>query len=217
MEHDVSTAKAKTGPRKSYTRYGLTAAELDVLSYLSDGIQNLEIAKRRGKDISTIKVQLTAIYRKLEVGSAKQAIPIGRGLPEVQELQRRRAGVKPSAYERLLQHMTAEAREAGDILFRAGDPADTLYFVQEGCVLLVEIDKRRGPGDWIGEMGMFTSEGTRTRTAKCETKTKLLGVSRDQANTLFHEQPEFLIYVTKLMANRFREDSERAAEQEVVA
>jgi DNA-binding CsgD family transcriptional regulator len=213
----VSTAKAKTAPRKSFTRYGLTSAELDVLSYLCDGIQNLEIANRRGKHVSTIKVQLTSIYRKLEVGSAKQAIPIGRGLPEVQELQRRRAGIKLSAYERLLQHMTGETREAGDILFRAGDPADTLYFVQEGCVLLVENNKRRGPGDWIGEMGIFLSEGTRTRTAKCETKTKLLCVSRDQANTLFHEQPEFLFHVSQLMANRFYEDSERLAEPEVAA
>lgn len=205
---DVSTAKANATTRKTYTVYELTGAQLDVLSHLCDGITNLEIANRRNSDLGTIKTHLSSIYRKLEVSGAKQAIPIGRGLPEVQELQRARAGTKPSAYDRLLQHMTHQTRAAGDVLFRKGDPADMLYFVQEGCVL-VEIDKRRRAGDWIGEIGMFTDKGTRTRTATCETTTKLLCLSQDQAKTLFHEQPQFLYYITQLIANRLSEEAER--------
>ena len=214
----MSTGKAKKPiPRKRFTVYLFTAAELEVFSHLCDGISNLEIANRRESDLGTIKTHLSHIYAKLEVSSAKQAIPIGRSLPEIQALQRERAGVQPSAYERLLQHMTQQTRAAGDVLFRKGDPADMLYFVQEGSIHLVEIHKRRQTGDWIGEISMFTEKGTRTCTARCETGTKVLCLSHEQAKTLFHEQPSFLYFITQLIANRLSEEVERAENPAVVS
>src|SRR5689334_14317182 len=56
----------------------------------------------------------------------------------------------------LLPYMHVKTHPDGTVLFRRGDPADRLYLVQSGFVHLVEIDKRIGPGDVFGEIGLFS-------------------------------------------------------------
>jgi len=54
-------------------RFGLTDAEADVLSDLSDGLSNAEIAERRGVSLATVRTHVSRILSKLRVCSRLQA------------------------------------------------------------------------------------------------------------------------------------------------
>jgi DNA-binding CsgD family transcriptional regulator len=54
-------------------RHGLTPAESRVLGLLAAGLSNLEIARRLGVAPSTIRIELTSIFRKLGVRTRLQA------------------------------------------------------------------------------------------------------------------------------------------------
>lgn len=57
---------------------GLTAAELEVVALVLDGLSNQEIAQRRAVARSTIRKQLEGIYRKLGVGSRAELAALDR-------------------------------------------------------------------------------------------------------------------------------------------
>ncbi len=111
----------------------------------------------------------------------------------------------------LLRHLPAEAIEqilpsvrkhrlnAGEVLFRAGDPADALYIVARGSVEVVADsagdDDRSdaaiaelGPGMAFGEMGLIGS-GARTATIRTATGADLLVIERDDFDALIAEDP----------------------------
>ena len=57
---------------------GLTAAELEVVALVLDGLSNQQIAQRRAVARSTIRKQLEGIYRKLGVGSRAELAALDR-------------------------------------------------------------------------------------------------------------------------------------------
>lgn len=59
--------------RKEYLGV-LSSAELETFVLLEQGLTQREIASKLGKSIDTIKIQVTSIFRKLNVHSAKEAI-----------------------------------------------------------------------------------------------------------------------------------------------
>jgi CRP/FNR family cyclic AMP-dependent transcriptional regulator len=73
----------------------------------------------------------------------------------------------------LLPFMARSTYRNGDVLFSKGESADAMYYIAEGNVLLKEIDVTIGVGDVIGEIGLFTPEGTRTATAACQSKCQI--------------------------------------------
>ncbi len=73
-----------------------------------------------------------------------------------------------------IRHLDSIELPAGTALFRQGDPADALYFVEQGeLAVVLEVPgagrvpvRRFGPGQCIGEMALYRRE---TRTATVET------------------------------------------------
>ena len=190
--------------------YGLTEAELETLSLLCQGLTNLDIAKARRCKEGTVKAHLHKIYPKLSVANRSQAIRVGQRLDEVREIDKQRAGQEISLRYWLLPHMKPESKRQGELLFRKGDPGQTMYFIQQGRIALPEIGVEMADGELFGEIGIFTPEQTRTCTARCETDTKLFSLTADQAERLFFEYPQFAYHITQLIARRLRADSTRA-------
>ena len=106
----------------------------------------------------------------------------------------------------LLRHLPAEAIEqilpsvrehrinAGQVVFRAGDPADALYIVASGSVQVVAaspgntggvgaVIAELGPGTAFGEMGLISS-GARTATIRSVTGAELLEIGREDFDAL---------------------------------
>ncbi len=53
--------------------HGLTSRELEVLSLVSQGLSNHQIARELGLSVRTVEAHLTHIYNKLDVGSRTEA------------------------------------------------------------------------------------------------------------------------------------------------
>jgi len=110
----------------------------------------------------------------------------------------------------LLPHMHRRAFKAGEVLFRKGDTADILLYIARGELKLVEIDRRLGPGELIGEIGLFSPEKTRSQTLVCETDGELYEMTDEVIFQLYFQNPKLGFYLMRLLAERLINDVRRA-------
>jgi hypothetical protein len=110
----------------------------------------------------------------------------------------------------LLPHMRRRTFKAGEVLFRKGDTADILLYVARGELKLAEIGRRLGPGELIGEIGLFSPEKTRTQTLVCETDGELYEMTDEMIFQLYFQNPKLGFYLMRLLAERLINDVRRA-------
>ncbi|HXD44413.1 MAG TPA: cyclic nucleotide-binding domain-containing protein, partial [Pseudolabrys sp.] len=111
--------------------------------------------------------------------------------------------------EWLKPFMKSERLVAGTVLFRRDDSADKLYAVLSGRVDLDEIAVSVGPGQVIGEMGLFAGHRRRTQTARCATDVELLWVSEGELAQLCYQNPAIAFHLLRLITNRLLENADR--------
>jgi CRP/FNR family cyclic AMP-dependent transcriptional regulator len=100
---------------------------------------------------------------------------------------------------------------AGDVLFRRGDRADCLYFIAEGRLLLEELGVELAPGTLLGEIGIFSPDGTRTQTARALDDLHMYVLHRDEVLALYRRDPAFGIYLVRLITTRLVDDLTRVS------
>lgn len=108
--------------------------------------------------------------------------------------------------EWLLPNMDLKFYPMGTVIFEQGDPADAMYVIQSGEILLREYGKTLGQGELFGEIGLFAPDGKRTASVVCQTDCLLYSMTRETAYKLYYQQPKlaFLLMnliVARLMAN----------------
>lgn len=101
--------------------------------------------------------------------------------------------------------------DEGHVLFQKGDTADRVYVVEEGEVGLPELGKSLGPGALIGEVALFDPSRSRTASAICKTPCRLATIDEVDFMRLFHQSPEFGVYILRLVADRLFEDRQAVA------
>ncbi len=97
--------------------------------------------------------------------------------------------------------------DEGSVLFRRGNAPDHIYFLEEGEVELPELGQSIGPGTLFGEMAYFSIARTRTTSAICRTQCRILSINETDFMRLFHLNPEFGLYVIRLIAQRLVDGS----------
>ncbi|GAB7022446.1 cyclic nucleotide-binding domain-containing protein [Salidesulfovibrio brasiliensis] len=103
----------------------------------------------------------------------------------------------------------------GDILFRQGDPSDTMYFVEKGA-LEVEMEKdgrkhrlkKVGPGAVVGEMGIYTAS-PRSATVRASEDSVLYLLTRKKLELAERKVPKLVTVLNRFLINLM---SERLAE-----
>jgi CRP/FNR family cyclic AMP-dependent transcriptional regulator len=98
---------------------------------------------------------------------------------------------------------------AGNIIFRKGDHADSLYMIASGSVRLPEIDHLLAPGDLFGEIGLFSVDRRRTQSAFAETDADLLWISGSEVQKLCERNPGLSLYFLRLTATRMTANAAR--------
>jgi CRP/FNR family transcriptional regulator, cyclic AMP receptor protein len=111
---------------------------------------------------------------------------------------------------------SAHAMNAGDQLFRKGEPADRMFFVLSGRCRLVETGVDIVPGAVVGEMALLSPDKTRTQTLQCLEAGKLLEISYSQLRQLYFQNPKFGFYFIELISRRLFENIARL-ESEIAA
>ena len=127
----------------------------------------------------------------------------------------------------LFEHVTEEDRaslaefidirklEAGETLFKTGEPGESLYIVRGGEVELFIRDTAgqkillaiAGNGEVFGELALL-DRGPRTATAMALTDTELLELDREDLLLLFHKSPTAALRLLAAMSQMTRKADE---------
>jgi CRP-like cAMP-binding protein len=100
----------------------------------------------------------------------------------------------PESLHTLIRKVRVVSLEAGQVLFRQGDPANSLYVVVEGAVVPIAEGHRRRKlavlerGEFFGEIGLMTKQ-PRNATIEALVDTKLLAIDRRVLWNLIEQQP----------------------------
>ncbi len=100
-----------------------------------------------------------------------------REIPPLRELS-------PPELDQLQRGLVSEARGAGEVILREGDPGDAMYLLREGrCRVIRDGDllAELGPGDYFGELALIAT-GSRTASVVAANDVSLLRLPAE----LFH-------------------------------
>lgn len=112
--------------------------------------------------------------------------------------------------EWLLPHMTRRVAKAGDVLWRRGEVATEMIYLESGRLLKVEHDEALDEGTLAGEIGLFAPDNRRTLTLRCETDCVLFGLSAEAMAELYYTNPKLGYHVMRLIVARLMHDVEMA-------
>ncbi len=116
----------------------------------------------------------------------------------------------------LLNSITRVVVKPGERIIVQGEQGNSFYVIQEGTCS-VKIEKsggitpicRRGEGDILGEMSLLTGEPTSAHV-DAETEMVLWLLTKDQFEDIAEEFPDFKVFLTDIVSERFVSSKETA-------
>ena len=112
----------------------------------------------------------------------------------------------PDTLRRLMSQVRVVRLEAGEILFREGDPADTLYVVVDGAVVPIAEEPTRKrlavleKGAFFGEIGLVANQ-PRNATIEALVESRLLAIDRKVIWSIIRARPK----ISKILLRFLRE------------
>jgi len=110
--------------------------------------------------------------------------------------------------------MHSQSLKAGTRLFAKGDAADRAFLLVDGRVEIPERSVTLSSGALFGEMAFFTARGKRTASAVAASDVQLLVMPYDEFEQLYFQNPEFGLYLIRLIVRRFETHHEEAEDGE---
>ena len=114
------------------------------------------------------------------------------------------ANADTSIREWLLPQMRKRKFKAGTVLFRIGEPANELFYIQSGTITSPEIGQSLGPGNLLGEIGMFSEDHLRAATCVCATDVVAYTMTDEAAYVLYVSNPQIGFYLIRLIIQQLR-------------
>jgi CRP/FNR family transcriptional regulator, cyclic AMP receptor protein len=114
----------------------------------------------------------------------------------------------------LLPHMARREAKAGEVLWRRGDAAAEMLYVQSGTLRLVEYDEPLGAGALVGEIGLFAPDNRRTQSLECVTDCTLYSLTGAAMYQLYYQNPKLGFHIMRLVVGRLIRDAGAAREPE---
>ncbi len=190
---------------------GFIGAALMLASYLMKSMLPLRIAA------------LVACVFLVSYGALKQALPTlllyGVLIPiNVKKTLQIRKLIKAIEHARsdtpvsewLLPHMHRRTASSGTVLWRKGDKATEMLYLETGSLHLVEYDETLIPGALVGEIGLFAPDNRRTLTLACASDCVLYSLTAEEMALLYYENPKLGFHVMRLIVARLMHDAEVA-------
>jgi CRP/FNR family transcriptional regulator, cyclic AMP receptor protein len=97
---------------------------------------------------------------------------------------------------------TSHRTQAGEVLFRKGDPANAMFVVVSGRYRVAELGLDIAPGEMIGELALLAPDQSRTQTVECSESGELLQITYEQVMQLYYQNPTFGFYLLRLSTER---------------
>lgn len=112
-----------------------------------------------------------------------------------------------SSYDFLIPFMDRRSYPAGTVLFNKGDPADLVYVLERGQILLPDVDKLLAPGEMFGEVAIFTEGAKRTATAVCKGDCGVYCIKGEKMLELFYQDQRFAFQIARALSSYAAEKS----------
>ncbi|HEX2448498.1 MAG TPA: cyclic nucleotide-binding domain-containing protein [Methyloceanibacter sp.] len=189
-------------------RFGFTESEFTTIK------ARQALAERRNpyhalgvnRDISN--EALTSHYRKLVMENHPGNL-IARGVPkEFVAIATKRMAAINQAYGAIIKERRRppQAFSAGEVIFREGDKADTMYVIRSGEVVIEragQVFASLTSGAIFGEMALIDNS-PRSATARAKTNCELTVIGQETFLFLIHETPFFAMAVMRTLVDRLR-------------
>ena len=191
--------------------FGFIGAALTVASYLMKSMLPLRmVALSANVFLVVYAVQggswpTVALYLAMIPINAKKVFDIRK---LVRAIENAKADTPISEW--LLPHMSRRQAKAGQTLWKKGDKATEMLYVESGRLNLLEYDEAIGPVSVIGEIGLFAPDNRRTRTIVCETDCTLYSLSAEAMAKLYYQNPQLGFHVMRLIVARLMRDTDIA-------
>ena len=130
------------------------------------------------------------------------------------------SGLTPEQLTELASVAVPRRWAEGEVVFREGDPGDTCYVIQEGCVRVlrnhsdgrtITLAELRG-GDLFGELAMFDTE-RRSATVEAGEDTRGVALLAGDMRRLLTHHPDMSLKLLAAFADRLRVANERISRQ----
>jgi CRP/FNR family cyclic AMP-dependent transcriptional regulator len=190
---------------------GYCAAAVNVFVYISNTMIPLRIAAIVANGLFASYFYLKGVYPLFLVNACLLPLNVWR-LNQMQQLigAVRAASASDFNFEWLRPYMKPLRISAGLTLYRKGDLAEDAFVIVRGTILLPEPGVRLEAGALFGEMGLFTDENRRTASAVAADDVELLCVRYADLLQLAAQNPQFGLYLMRLMVRRMQHNVELA-------
>ena len=122
--------------------------------------------------------------------------------------------------ESFLRHCQRQVHKSKSVMLRVGDSCDSLYLILDGSVSVViedEADPEHkmvvaylNPGDFFGEMGLFTQEdGGRSAMIVAKTQCEVAEISYEKFHQIRSQYPDILFAIANQMSERLRQTTRK--------
>jgi CRP/FNR family transcriptional regulator, cyclic AMP receptor protein len=130
------------------------------------------------------------------------------------------SSLSPEQIDELASVAVPRRWSAGEVVFREGDPGDTCYVIQDGCVRVLRnhTDGRAitlaelRSGALFGELAMFDTE-RRSATVEAAEDTRGVALLAGDMRRLLVRHPDMALSLLAAFADRLREANERISRQ----
>lgn len=123
------------------------------------------------------------------------------------------ASISAPSFDKIIPIMTKHFLRKGEVLFHKDDVANSLYYIKEGLLEIVDLNMVTTAEDVLGEVGMFTPDHKRTATVIAKTDSIIYELSEDKVKQLYFQDPSFGFSVLQLITMRLIQNERRAAMQ----
>jgi hypothetical protein len=121
----------------------------------------------------------------------------------------RAASSDQSSIDWLMPYMSGRMLKKGDIVFRKGELADSMFYSVSGRYRLVESGIEIPLGQVFGELGMISPGNVRTQSIECVEDGQVLTASYQLVKELYFQNPEFGFYFLRLTSERLFQNISR--------
>ena len=124
--------------------------------------------------------------------------------------------------ENFLRHCQRQVHKSKSVMLRVGDSCDSLYLILDGSVSVMVEDEADhdhkmvvaylNPGDFFGEMGLFTQEGGRSAMIVAKTQCEVAEISYEKFHQIRSQYPDILFAIADQMSERLRQTTRKLAD-----
>jgi CRP/FNR family cyclic AMP-dependent transcriptional regulator len=122
--------------------------------------------------------------------------------------------------ESFLRHCQRQVHKSKSVMLRVGDRCDSLYLILDGSVSVMVEDEADhdhkmvvaylNPGDFFGEMGLFTQEGGgRSAMIVAKTQCEVAEISYEKFHHIRSQYPDILFAIADQLSERLRQTTRK--------